>query len=65
MANLSIEDRAKINQALAQIAEMKNQLRLLEITIRPLSTKTVKRPLRSADGRHDYTKTSILNRLNR
>lgn len=57
---LKNKTRAKINAALSQISEIENQLRLLRRTLEPLAYKQVKTPLRSADGKIDYTKTSVL-----
>lgn len=50
--------------ALSQIQQIERQLYLLRSTIEPLAAKTVKYRTKSRDGKIDYTKTSVLFRMN-
>jgi hypothetical protein len=61
---LNSQERAFILNALNQVEQMQKQLGILRSTLEPLAAKTIKRPTKSADGKIDYTKTSVFYRMN-
>lgn len=55
-----IHDRALIQGAIAKLKELERDIRLVRGILEPLTGKITNVRLRSLDGRHDYTKTSLM-----
>lgn len=58
-------DRAMIQAAISKLNELEREIGMVRSILEPLSGKIVSVRLRSRDGRHDYTKTSLLFRKRR
>jgi hypothetical protein len=53
-------DRALIQSAISRLNALEREICLVRSILEPLGGKIAKVRLKSRDGRHDYTKTSLM-----